>query len=104
MSLSSRPVPWEKPEQDPVYEQLADVCSWLASFALRDHKRPLRDLSKNLGFHWREFVSFERVAVYERVLFAWVQLVEHGELGDDLWEAVRRRPSSPLQLRRQSVC
>ncbi|GAA5842864.1 hypothetical protein JCM9279_004012 [Rhodotorula babjevae] len=87
MNVTSRPVPWQTPKQDPIFKQLADVCSWLATLAPHSHERPIRDLSENLRFHWREFISFERVAVYERVLGAWVQLVEHGGLDHHLWEA-----------------
>ncbi|KPV73138.1 uncharacterized protein RHOBADRAFT_55359 [Rhodotorula graminis WP1] len=88
MSLSTTPVPWEEPKQDPVFQQLKEVCAWLVARVPATYKGTIGELSTALRFHWREFVSFERLAVYERVLAAWVQLVEHGELDDDEWQAL----------------
>ncbi|GAA5842891.1 hypothetical protein JCM9279_004019 [Rhodotorula babjevae] len=89
MSLSHPPTPWETPEQDPIYEQLADVRKWFAGSSVPRSRRPtVGGLSKMYRNHWATFMSYERREIYEHILKTWVQLLDQGKLDDAQWESV----------------
>jgi len=86
-----RTIPWQRPEQDPTFEQVAVLSSWIVVFAVHPFKKYMLSLESSLHNAWSTFMAFEQRAVLELLLEGWLQRLRDGALEGDAWKEVRPR-------------
>jgi len=82
-------VPWDRPEQDPTFQQADVVTSWLTVRSMYPFKKTGDTLASSLQRAWKTFLAHERRELLELLLEAWLQLLEDGVLRGDGWKGVR---------------
>ncbi|GAA5842861.1 hypothetical protein JCM9279_004011 [Rhodotorula babjevae] len=101
-----RTIPWDRPEQDLIFQQVAVVSSWIVVLAVQPIKKYILSLESSLHNAWKTFMSFEQRAVLELLLEGWLKLLA-GPLQADEWKelyflALARRAGRIQEIKDQS--